>query len=101
MEDPDDLPARLARNVKQLREARGFTQQRLAELAGMPRATWAHLESGAANPTLQVLHRVARALGVTLEELVSIPRAAVKLYPKGALPSVQRGQATVLKLLPD
>ena len=49
------LGDRVARNVKQLREARGLTQQQMAKLAGLPRATWTHLESGAANPTLGVL----------------------------------------------
>ncbi len=97
----EELSSRLGRNVKQLREARGFTQQRLAELAGIPRATWAHLESGTANPTLTVLRRVARALEVSLEELVCPPRAACQFYPRGSLPSRTQGQALVRKLLPD
>ena len=50
-----DVAARLANNVTQLREARGLTQQQMAKLAGLPRATWAHLESGNANPTQPVL----------------------------------------------
>ena len=57
----DELAERLARNIKQLREARGVTQQHLAKAAGVPRATWTNLESGTANPTLTVLHRVASA----------------------------------------
>jgi transcriptional regulator with XRE-family HTH domain len=96
-----NLPARLAANVVQLREARGMTQQQMAKLAGVPRATWAHLESGTANPTLSVLHRAAGALQVTLEELVSAPRAAAKHYPKDKLVVKQRGDVAVRKLLPD
>jgi transcriptional regulator with XRE-family HTH domain len=95
------LPARLASNVVQLREARGLTQQQMAKLAGVPRATWAHLESGTANPTLSVLHRAASALQVTLEELVSSPRSAAKHYPKDTLVVRQRGDVTIRKLLPD
>src|SRR5437867_2783153 len=57
----DDLPGNLGRNIKQLREARTLTQAQLAKVAVLPRATLANLESGAANPTLQVLHRVALA----------------------------------------
>jgi transcriptional regulator with XRE-family HTH domain len=97
----EDLAARLAKNVKQLREARDLTQQQMAKLSGLPRATWAHLESGAANPTLAVIHRAARALGVTLEELISTPRAACRMYPRGDLPVRTPGQALVRKLLPD
>ena len=38
--------ANLARNIRHLREVRGLTQQRLANLSGVPRAAWAHLGSG-------------------------------------------------------
>src|SRR4051794_31877618 len=97
----DDLPGRLGRNVKQLRAARGLTQSQMAKLTGLPRATWANLESGASNPTLSVLHRVALALQVSLEEIVAAPRAGVKHYPKGSLPARLRGEVLVSSLLPD
>jgi hypothetical protein len=41
----DELSDRLAKNVRQLRSARGMTQAQVARLAGLPRATWANLES--------------------------------------------------------
>jgi transcriptional regulator with XRE-family HTH domain len=97
----DDLARRLAANVRQLREARALTQQQMAKSSGLPRATWANLESGTANPTLAVLDRVARAFQVSLEELTAPPRAAARLYPKGTLPTHARGPCTVRKLLPD
>ena len=97
----DDLALRLGRNIKQLREARGATQDQVARLAGVPRATWANLESGTANPTLAVMNRVASAFQVTMEELVAIPRAATQFYARGTLPVRTPGQATVRKLLPD
>ena len=100
-EAPDDLPARLARNVKQLRQARGQTQQQMAKLSDLPRATWAHIESGAGNPTLSVLHRVAFALQVAIEELIAEPRAEAKHYPAGSLPVRLRGSVSVRSLLPD
>jgi transcriptional regulator with XRE-family HTH domain len=97
----DDLAPRLAENVRHLRQARGFTQQQMARLSKLPRATWANIESGGANPTLGVLHRVAVALQVSLEELVQKPRADARHYPKGSLPSRLRGAVTVSSLLPD
>lgn len=97
----DALSARLGENVRQLRQARNKTQQQMAKLAGVPRATWANLESGGANPTLAVLHAVANALGVSLEELLAPPRASAKLWPEKDLKVRQRGQVTVRKLLPD
>ncbi|HEY6725612.1 MAG TPA: XRE family transcriptional regulator [Polyangiaceae bacterium] len=97
----DDLAGRLAQNIKQLRQARGFTQQQLADLSGLPRATCSNLESGSANPTLTVLHTLAKALQIPIEELVSVPRADVQHYPKGSLPMRTRGSVTVSTLLPD
>jgi XRE family transcriptional regulator, regulator of sulfur utilization len=97
----EDAAARLGRNVRALREARAMTQARMAKLAGLPRATWANLESGGANPTLVVLDRVAVALQVTIEELIAAPRSEARLYPKGTLPEKQRGGARIRKLLPD
>ncbi|MDP2340619.1 MAG: XRE family transcriptional regulator [Deltaproteobacteria bacterium] len=96
-----DLASRLGKNVSQLRATRGMTQQQLAKLAGIPRATWAHLETGAGNPTLAVLHRVASALQVSIEELVAAPRAAARHHPASTLTTKTRGQASVRKLLPD
>ena len=98
---PDDTSVNLGRNIAALRDARGQTQQQIARLAGIPRATWANLETGAANPTLAVLVRVAQALGVRLEELIEPPRRLGRLYPAASLPARVRGAVTVRKLLPE
>jgi transcriptional regulator with XRE-family HTH domain len=95
------LSARLAENVRHLREARGQTQEQMAKLAGVPRATWAHLETGAANPTLAVLDKVATALQVPIEELTGLPRSSGRLYPRAAMRTRQQGDGSVQQLLPD
>lgn len=95
------LPQRLAANVRQLREARGLTQEQMARLAGIPRATWGHVESGAGNPTLTVLDRIATALQVPIEELTSAPRGGGRLFPREALRSRRQGDGEVRQLLPD
>jgi transcriptional regulator with XRE-family HTH domain len=97
----ETLPTRLAANVKHLREARGLTQEQMARLAGLPRATWGHLETGGANPTLAVLDKVAAALQVPLEELTSAPRTAGRLHPRATLETRKQGDGTVHQLLPD
>jgi transcriptional regulator with XRE-family HTH domain len=95
------LSLRLAENLRQLRESRGQTQERMARLAGIPRATWGHLETGSANPTLAVLDKVATALQVPIEELTAPPRASGRLYPMAALKSRRQGDGSVRQLLPD
>jgi transcriptional regulator with XRE-family HTH domain len=91
----------LANNIRTLREARGLTQQQMSKLSGVPRPTWANLESGGANPTLTVLVRVAAALQVRVEELIGPPKASARFYRSGELPERVRGSVTVRKLLPD
>jgi transcriptional regulator with XRE-family HTH domain len=99
--EEQELAARLGANVRQLREARGMTQEHMARLSGVPRATWSNMESGAANPTLTVLHRIARALQVPLEELTSTPRSSGRLHRKETLAVRRQGDGEVRKLLPD
>jgi XRE family transcriptional regulator, regulator of sulfur utilization len=97
----EPLAGRLAANIRHLREARGLTQEQMARLAGLPRATWGHLETGAANPTLLVLDKVATALQVPIEELTSAPRESGRLYPKDSLKARRQGDGSVQQLLPD
>ncbi len=91
----------LARNIRQLREARGLTQQQMARSSGVPRPTWANLESGAANPTLAVLIKAASALQVSVEELIAPPRASARFFPAATIKVKQRGMVLVRKLLPE
>ncbi|MGE0453162.1 MAG: cupin domain-containing protein [Vicinamibacteria bacterium] len=97
----ETIAGRLARNVRQLREARGLTQEQMAKLSGVPRATWSHLESGGGNPTLVVLHKVALALQVPIEELTAAPREIGRLYRRQELRVERRGEVTLRSLLPD
>jgi XRE family transcriptional regulator, regulator of sulfur utilization len=98
---PDAAAVNLGRNIQQLRQARGLSQQQIARLAGIPRATWANLESGSANPTLAVLVAVAQAMQVRLEELIEPPRRTGRHYPVSALSVRRKGEVVVRKLLPE
>lgn len=97
----EDRTSHLGANVRRLREARGASQQQMARLAEIPRATWASLESGTANPTLSVLTRVAASLQVSIEELVGPPRTACRLLPAAEAPVRRRQGATLRPLLPE
>jgi XRE family transcriptional regulator, regulator of sulfur utilization len=95
----DSIAERLAANTRRLREARGLSQHQIAKLAEVPRPTWANLESGDANPTIQVLTKVARALNVRVEDLLAPARSAARLQPAETLPNVRRGKVSVRSLL--
>lgn len=64
-------------NVWSLREARGITQQQLAEAAQMKQPRIAEIERGNANPTLLTISRIAVALGVTADRLLVEPDEAL------------------------
>jgi transcriptional regulator with XRE-family HTH domain len=96
-----DINTNLADNIRRLRESRGLSQQRMSQLSGIPRPTWASLESGAANPTLNVLSKAALALQVSIEELVGAPRTDAKLYPVGSVRQRKRQQTMLRPLLPE
>ncbi len=97
----EKLSARLAENMRHLREARGQTQGQMAKLAAIPRATWGHLETGSANPTLVVLDKVATALQVSIEELIAAPRTTGRIYPRASLRDRRQGDGMIRQLLPD
>jgi transcriptional regulator with XRE-family HTH domain len=88
----------LATNLRSLREARGWSQQQLADNSGVPRPTIAHLESGEGNPTLSVLVRVATALGVSLEHLVRSVAVGLEVYEGESLVTRACGQALSRRL---
>jgi len=91
----------IAENVKQLRRSRNLTQEQLSRISGVPRPTWSNLESGSSNPTVSVLIKIAGALQVPVEELISPPKATAKLYPADTIPKQRRGGVLIRKLLPD
>src|SRR5262245_22988586 len=97
----DAIANYIAQNIRQLRQSRNLTQEQLSRLSGVPRPTWSNLESGAANPTVSVLAKVAAALQVPVEELISPPKAMAKFYPADSIPRQRRGGVHVRKLLQD
>lgn len=60
----------LGENVRRLRERRGWTQDRLAEAAGLHYTYVSGIERGRRNVTIDVLARIAEALRVRPAELL-------------------------------
>ena len=101
---PDERQAasHLARNLASLRHTRSLTQDALAKAAAVPRSTIANLESGAGNPSLVVLVKVAAALGVPIDELLASPRAMVRRWPASEVATRQKGRGvSIRELVPE
>ena len=94
----DDLDAALATVGARLRALRRSRETTLAELSaatGISVSTLSRLESGARRPTLELLLPLARAHGVTLDELVDAPPTG---DPRIHLRPVTRHGMTMLPL---
>jgi transcriptional regulator with XRE-family HTH domain len=74
----DDVNARIAARVGDLRAERGHTLDALAERSGVSRSAISAIERGAANPTAVVLERLATGLDVPLASLFDGPAATAE-----------------------
>lgn len=70
-----DLNENLGRRVKKLRTDRGWSLEELAAASGVSRSMLSEIEREKANPTLTVAFRIARAFGLTLQELIESAEA--------------------------
>lgn len=66
-----DVRDRLAANMKRLRKERGWSQEALADAAGLDRTYISGIERKVKNPTITVVDRVAVALGCRLGDLLN------------------------------
>lgn len=71
----DDVQARVSGRLRSLRQERGLTLAAVATAAGMDASTLSRLESGARRLTLDHLPPLARALGVSADDLLGAPPA--------------------------
>lgn len=57
--------------IKQLREKKGLSQEKLARLADVSNNTIVNIESGKqTNPTIETVSKIAKALEITIEEIL-------------------------------
>ncbi len=57
------------RQIRRLRNRRGYTQEELANLSGIHVSYLSGIERGARNPSLRSIRRLAKALGVRVGKL--------------------------------
>jgi transcriptional regulator with XRE-family HTH domain len=60
----------MGRRLKRLRDAKGLSQEMLAKKVGVSREYVNRLEAGRHDPTVGMLQRLAKALGVPVTELL-------------------------------
>lgn len=73
---PEAINENLGKRVKKLRGDRGWSLEELATASGVSRSMLSEIEREKANPTLTVTFRIARAFGLTLQELIESAEAS-------------------------
>jgi transcriptional regulator with XRE-family HTH domain len=67
----EQLKAVLSANIKALRKQRGLAQEKLGLDSGVDRTLVSKIERELANPSLEILHKLASTLGVPVSTLIS------------------------------
>ena len=60
---------KLGNNLKTIRVSKNITQSDLADVLGVDKSFVSNIENGKNNPTLSTISSLAKALGVTVDEL--------------------------------
>ncbi|MER7505471.1 XRE family transcriptional regulator [Nonomuraea pusilla] len=97
-EPASGLRGAIAGNLRRRRLARGFSVRELAELTGVSKALISQIERGVANPTIEVLTRLAAALGLTFAELTRAAPEGPEVVRRGEGMPVLVGDTTVRSL---
>lgn len=66
----DEITQQACRRIRELRNARKWSLESLAERSGVSRSMLSEIERGRANPTLAVTLKIARAFEISLSDLV-------------------------------
>jgi molybdate-binding protein/transcriptional regulator with XRE-family HTH domain len=91
-------PGSTGANLRLARQARGFSQQQLASMAGVSRQAVSAVESGHSDPSLRVALAIAQALGLSVEELFGPGEPAAPVLATSVAPL--RGKTDRVALAP-
>ena len=98
---------KIAKKIKILRKSRGYTQQQLADLLGVQRATISNYEIGRRSPHIKELAKLAEILGVNLEyfgvtnnDLTDLLAKARVVFDDDEIPTAEKAKVykEILKL---
>jgi putative molybdopterin biosynthesis protein len=78
------------------RQARGYSQQQMADMAGVTRQAITAVESGQSDPSLRTALALARALGMTVEELFGSATPVLSVAARPVAPLGEEGARVTL-----
>jgi putative molybdopterin biosynthesis protein len=94
-------PGTTGAGLRLARQARGFSQQQLAGMAGVSRQAVSAVESGHSDPSLRVALAIAQALGLSVEELFGPGEPAAPVTATSIAPLAGDGERVSLAAVGD
>jgi len=61
---------RLGKNLKRIRTAKGISQGKISRILEVDKSFVSNIENGKTNPTLATIAKIAKAIGVSVGELM-------------------------------
>jgi putative molybdopterin biosynthesis protein len=97
----DGHPAGNGTRLRLTRQAHGFSQQQVADMAGVTRQAISAVESGLSDPSLRLAIALSRALGLTVEELFGTDDTVAPVTAREVAPLGGLGARVTLALVGD
>jgi molybdate-binding protein/transcriptional regulator with XRE-family HTH domain len=94
-------PGTTGAGLRLARQARGFSQQQLAGMAGVSRQAVSAVESGHSDPSLRVALAIAQALGLSVEDLFGPGEPAEPVTATSIAPLAGNGDRVSLAAVGD
>jgi len=69
MDKRSNVSQKIGRKIAELRKEANLTQEKLAEKVGLDRTYIGYLEKGDRSPSVETANKIARALGVKIDEI--------------------------------
>lgn len=66
----DKINIKMGYRLRTIREDNGFQQYEFAVLCGISETYYGRLERGEYSPTIKILEKISRTLGISISELV-------------------------------
>lgn len=73
MKNNNNIIDDISERISDIRSESGLTQKELADRAGITQGALSQIENGNRTPTLLVLRKLARALNISVEDLIGEP----------------------------
>ncbi len=86
----------VGKRITELREQKGFTTNKLANLAGVSQSYLREVELGKKNPTIEMLSYICYGLGITVESFFTVESGSINSFLLSALSDLSESEQNKL-----